>query len=107
MDVFDDVGRQFQYLVAKFGYQALKSIFNAYYIFHSVTVKQLHENGPDNVIDAGAEAATGDNGRLRLCRVKKNLFPGTRHFKRERNTARSNHIFIMFKINIIKNAFAI
>jgi len=83
-DVLDVVGRELDRYLAVFRIQSAQSVFDSQNIFYAVAVEQRHRHRTDDVVDAGAEASARNNGRLGLCGIEKNLFPGARRLQRQR-----------------------
>jgi hypothetical protein len=77
VDFGDGLGGQFDHVVTEAGDEALEAEADAQDRGHVVVVVAGHDDGPDDVVDARAEASAGDDGALGLGRVVVEELAGT------------------------------
>ena len=83
VDPFHVFGRQQQRPRPLRRIQPLVAIADAQHGRHAVAMVELQEDRTDDVVQAGAKAAAGDNSRLAAARVEEDLFPRTGLFDRQ------------------------
>ena len=76
VDVVDELGGQDQRRLGLEG-EALVAVADAEDFAHAVVVVQFEEGGADDVVEAGAQAAAGDDGGTGLPRIEKDLLART------------------------------
>jgi len=77
MDLGHTARGQLQHVVAAARNEAAQAVADAQGGGHAVMVMSLHDDGPDDVVDARADAAAGDDGQLGVARIEKKPGPGT------------------------------
>ena len=83
VDLGDVAGGEFHDIVVVFGDEALKAVTDAKDGAHAVTVIGFQDDGADNVVQAGAEAATGNDSGLGLAGVVIDMGAGAGLFEEE------------------------
>ena len=83
VDVGHRLGGEVHQVVAVFGDEPLEAVAHPVDVPHLVEVVELQDDGPDDVVGAGAQAAAGDDGAVHLGGVEVDLGPGAGHFKGE------------------------
>ena len=76
MDVGHRLGGEVHQVVAVLGDKPLKAVAHPVDMPHPVKVIELQDDGPDDIVGAGAQAAAGDDGAVHLGRVEVDLGPG-------------------------------
>ena len=71
------------------GNESLQAVADAQHGGCAVAVAGLHDNGADDVVDAGAESSAGDDGAFDLARIVVQPFPRPRSFQEHGGTIRS------------------
>jgi hypothetical protein len=69
--------------VAVAGDEALVAVAKAVGAADAVAVVALHHDAADDVVEAGAKAAAGDDGGGHLCGIEENFLPWARDFEGE------------------------
>ena len=78
------VGGEAHEVVAVAGNEALEAVAHPVDVAHIVKVMEFQDNGPDDVIGAGAQTPAGGDGAVHLGGIIKNLGPGADQFEAER-----------------------
>ena len=76
MDVGHRLGGEVHQVVAVLGDKPLKAVAHPVDMPHPVKVIELQDEGPDDIVGPGAQAAAGDDGAMHLGRVEVDLGPG-------------------------------
>jgi len=66
MEIADVLRRQFNDVVPVLGDEPLQTVTDSDDRRHMVVVVGIHDNGADDIVDAWAESAAGDDGALHL-----------------------------------------
>ena len=105
MDVGHHVRGQLPQGVPVLGDETFQAVGNAHNGRHIVGVVGLHDDGADHVVDAGAQAAAGDDGALGAGRVEIELFAWS--CRLETDAAGLSVVFAQFLVHKNLNTFVV
>jgi len=106
MDVFDVLRREADRVHLLIHMKPPVSVPDADDVRHPVLMMELHDQGMDHVVQAGAQAAAGDDGRHRVFRREENPLPGTRPLQGD-EILRRHGFFDPGVVHVIKNPLVI